>query len=129
MATTEVAQVMGAFPGVHEANIYGALVPNHDGRAGMAAIVLEEGKTIDFDALYQYLRKKLPKYAIPVFIRFVPAMVITGTFKQQKVEYRNQGIDLSLIPETDPVFWLKGDTYVPFTLDDYATIGVGKVKL
>jgi acyl-CoA synthetase (AMP-forming)/AMP-acid ligase II len=129
VATTEVAQVLGVYPGVGEANVYGALVPNHDGRAGMAAIVVKEGSSIDFSDLYQYLRKKLPKYAIPVFIRFVPAMEITGTFKQQKVEFRNQGIDLTKIPETDPVFYLKGDTYVPFTLEEFAKIDVGKVKL
>lgn len=129
VATTEVAHAIGVYPGVGEANIYGALVPNHDGRAGMAAIVVKEGHTINFKELYQYLRKKLPKYAIPVFIRFVPAMELTGTFKQQKVEFRNQGIDLTKIPETDPVFWLQGDTYVPFTLEDYAKVDVGKVKL
>lgn len=129
VATTEVAQALGVYPGVGEANVYGASIPNHDGRAGMAAIVLKEGSTLDFKELYQYLRKKLPKYAIPVFIRFVPAMEITGTFKQQKVEFRNQGIDLTKIPETDPVYWLNGDTYVPFTLEDYARVDVGKVKL
>ena len=129
VATTEVAHALGVFPGVGEANIYGALVPNHDGRAGMAAIVLKEGHSINFAELYQYLRKKLPKYAIPVFIRFVPSMEMTGTFKQQKVEFRNQGIDLTKIPETDPVYWLQGDTYVPFTLEDFAKVDVGKVKL
>ncbi|KAG1454227.1 hypothetical protein G6F46_005321 [Rhizopus delemar] len=129
VATTEVAQALGLYPAIAEANVYGALVPHHDGRAGMAAIVVKEGVTIDFDDLYRYLRQKLPKYAIPVFIRFVPAMDLTGTFKQQKADFRNQGIDLSKIPESDPVYWLKKDTYVPFTLEDYAKIDVGKVKL
>ncbi|KAI8081974.1 uncharacterized protein B0P05DRAFT_538856 [Gilbertella persicaria] len=129
VATTEVAQALGSYSGIHEANVYGVLVPNHDGRAGMAAIVLKEGTTIDFGDLYQYLRKKLPKYAIPLFLRFVPAMEITGTFKQQKVEFRNQGIDLSKIPESEPVYWLKGEVYVPFTIEDYAKVDVGKVKL
>ncbi|CEI89094.1 Putative Very-long-chain acyl-synthetase family protein [Rhizopus microsporus] len=129
VATTEVAQAIGVYPGIAEANVYGVTVPNHDGRAGMAALVLKEGVSLDFKELYQYLRQKLPKYAIPVFIRFVPAMDLTGTFKQQKVQFRNQGIDLTQIPESEPVYWLKEDTYVPFTLDDYAKIDVGKVKL
>ncbi|CAO3696170.1 hypothetical protein G6F70_006909 [Rhizopus microsporus] len=129
VATTEVAQVIGVYPGIAEANVYGVTVPNHDGRAGMAALVLKEGVSLDFKDLYQYLRQKLPKYAIPVFIRFVPSMDLTGTFKQQKVQFRNQGIDLTQIPESEPVYWLKEDTYVPFTLDDYAKIDVGKVKL
>ncbi|KAI7903994.1 uncharacterized protein BX663DRAFT_506016 [Cokeromyces recurvatus] len=129
VATTEVAQTLGIYPDIQEANVYGALIPHHDGRAGMAALVLKEGATLDFKNLYQYLRKRLPRYAIPLFIRFIPAMEITGTFKQQKVEFRNQGIDLTKIPETDSVFWLKGGTYVPFTLEDYAQLDVGKVKL
>lgn len=120
---------MGVYPGVDEANIYGTLVPHHDGRAGMAALVLKPGANIDFKHLAAHLKKKLPKYAIPLFIRFVPGMDVTGTFKQQKVVFRNQGIDLGKIPESDPVFWLKGDTYVPFTLEDYSKIDVGKVKL
>jgi acyl-CoA synthetase (AMP-forming)/AMP-acid ligase II len=129
VATTEVAQVLGIYPGIQEANIYGALVPNHDGRAGMAAIVLKEGHTIDFGHLFEYLRKKLPKYAIPVFIRFVPSMEMTGTFKQQKVEFRKQGIDLSKIPESDPLFFLQGSTYIPFTVNEFAKVDTGKVKL
>ncbi|KAI8072892.1 hypothetical protein BC940DRAFT_291882 [Gongronella butleri] len=127
VATTEIAQALGVYPGVAEANIYGALVPNHDGRAGMAAIVLQPGAQIDFKDLYQYLKKKLPKYAIPVFIRYVPAMELTGTFKQQKVQFRNDGIEMDKIE--DPMFWLQGDTYVPFNKDDYQRIVDGKAKL
>lgn len=129
VATTEVAQVLGIYPGIAEANVYGTLIPKHDGRAGMAALVLNENTALDFDDLCNYLRQKLPKYAVPLFIRFTPALNITGTFKQQKVELRNQGIDLSKIPETDRLYWLKGDTYVPFTVDDYAQFESGKVKL
>ncbi|KAI9304887.1 hypothetical protein BJ944DRAFT_180932 [Cunninghamella echinulata] len=127
VATTEVAQAVGVYPGVAEANVYGAEVPQHDGRAGMAAIVLQPGKEINFKDLYQYLRKKLPKYAIPVFIRFVPAMELTGTFKQQKVEFRNQGIDLTKI--SDQVYWLQGETYVPFNQENYQAVVDGKVRL
>ncbi|KAG0185460.1 hypothetical protein DFQ28_009287 [Apophysomyces sp. BC1034] len=127
VATTEVAQVIGVYPGIAEANVYGTLVPHHDGRAGMAAIVLQQGTKIDFKALYQYLRKKLPRYAIPIFVRFVPAMELTGTFKHQKVEFRNQGINLSKIPDT--VYWLRGETYEQFTPEDYARLEAGGIKL
>jgi fatty-acyl-CoA synthase len=43
-ATSEVAQVMGLFPGVPEANVYGVTVPGADGRAGMAAISADPNK-------------------------------------------------------------------------------------
>lgn len=129
VATTEVAQVLGEYPEIAEANVYGTLVPNHDGRAGMAAIVLKQGVTIDFKDLYHFLHQRLPKYAIPLFIRFIPAMEITGTFKHQKVHFRNQGIDLTQIPKSEPVYWHKNGTYVPFTLEDYAKINTGQAKL
>jgi fatty-acyl-CoA synthase len=45
-ATSEVAQVMGLFPGVPEANVYGVTVPGADGRAGMAAISADPNKVI-----------------------------------------------------------------------------------
>lgn len=35
VATTEVAHVVGQYPGIAEASVYGVLVPHHDGRAGM----------------------------------------------------------------------------------------------
>ena len=87
VATTEVANALGLYPVFAEVNVYGALVPHHDGRAGMAAVVIKQGEKLDFKDLYQYLRRKLPRYAIPVFIRFVPGMDLTGTFKQQKVYF------------------------------------------
>lgn len=73
VSTAEVAQVLGLYPGIAEANVYGATVPHHDGRAGMAALVMQDGVKIDFKDLYSYLRKRLPRYAIPLFLRFVPA--------------------------------------------------------
>ena len=41
VATSEVAEAMTEFPGVREANVYGVAVPNTDGRAGMAALVVD----------------------------------------------------------------------------------------
>ena len=41
VATSEVAEALSAVPGVREANVYGVAVPGHDGRAGMAALVVD----------------------------------------------------------------------------------------
>ncbi|KAI8147283.1 hypothetical protein BJV82DRAFT_648107 [Fennellomyces sp. T-0311] len=128
VATTEVSQAVAKYPAVAEANVYGVKVPGHVGRAGMVALILRPNTTIDFADFYKHLSKQLPKYAVPIFIRFVPSMNITGTFKQQKVAFRDQGIDA--IPEDQkPVYWLQNGTYVPFTTEDYARIANGKVKL
>jgi acyl-CoA synthetase (AMP-forming)/AMP-acid ligase II len=49
VSTAEVSEVIGKFPGVVEANVYGVLLPNHDGRAGCAAIYIESNKRATFD--------------------------------------------------------------------------------
>lgn len=38
VSTAEVAEVLGKYPGVAEANVYGVELPGHDGKAGAAAI-------------------------------------------------------------------------------------------
>lgn len=53
VSTAEVSEVVGKFPGIVEANVYGVLLPNHDGRAGCAAIYIDpnERDRFDFSAL------------------------------------------------------------------------------
>ncbi|EFW99870.1 very-long-chain acyl-synthetase family protein [Grosmannia clavigera kw1407] len=41
VSTAEVAQVLGNFPGILEANVYGVELPGHDGKAGAAAISID----------------------------------------------------------------------------------------
>jgi acyl-CoA synthetase (AMP-forming)/AMP-acid ligase II len=43
VSTTEVSEVLGRFPGVVDANVYGVELPHHDGRAGCAALLLADG--------------------------------------------------------------------------------------
>ncbi|SPO25322.1 probable FAT1 - Long-chain fatty acid transporter [Ustilago trichophora] len=128
VSTTEVANALGQVVG--EANVYGVLVPQHDGRAGCAAIPSEYVQTIDWKLLAQTARKSLPKYAVPLFIRIVPTMEQTGTVKQQKVQLRNQGIDHNKCGG-DRLYWLppNADAYQPFLPEHYKSIEAGKVRL
>lgn len=130
VATTEVAHAVSTFNGIVEANVYGTLVPDHDGRASMAAICLSSHPdSFDFAGLATHLKRKLPAYAVPLFLRIVPSMESTGTFKHQKVNFRNQGIELDQIPAEQPVYWLRGDTYVRFDHQGLGAIKTGKAKL
>ncbi len=43
VSTVEVADTIGRFPGITEANVYGVEVPGYEGRAGMAAITTARG--------------------------------------------------------------------------------------
>ncbi|CAD6887495.1 unnamed protein product [Tilletia controversa] len=128
VSTAEVSAALGEI--VSEANVYGVLVPEHDGRAGCAAIPEECVKTLDWKLLATHARKSLPKYAVPLFVRVVPNMEQTGTVKQLKVQLRNEGIDHSKTG-SDLLYWLppRSESYIPFDRADYEAIVAGKVKL
>lgn len=128
VSTAEVAAALGEV--IDEANVYGVLVPAHDGRAGCAAIPASAAATMDLKVLAVHARKRLPKYAVPLFLRIVPTMDQTGTVKQLKVALRNQGIDHKQVGP-DPLYWLPpgSDSYRPFTPQDLKNIEAGKVRL
>jgi len=128
VATQEVAEILNATPGVSETNVYGVEIPGADGRAGMAAVVLEPGAPFDAAAFYAQA-EQLPVYAQPIFVRIMPAMDVTGTLKQRKVDLQRQGYDVNTI--ADPVYVRNdgGRTFVPLTSALLAQIRSGAVRL
>ncbi len=97
VATSEVAEAISVYPGVLEANIYGVHVSGHDGRAGMAALVV--GDDFDMTDFGPYLTQQLPEYARPLFIRMQAQIEATGTFKQRKVDLVKQGFNPGTIED------------------------------
>jgi fatty-acyl-CoA synthase len=127
VATSEVSEALGVIPGIEEANVYGVAVPGMDGRAGMAALVVDH--EFDRTALAAQLASSLAPYSRPVFLRLMPQMEITGTFKQRKVELVKEGFDPSAILE--PLYWLDPATaqYEKLDAARYADLISGRVKL
>ncbi|KAI8806388.1 hypothetical protein BJ742DRAFT_816696 [Cladochytrium replicatum] len=103
VSTTEVAEVLSKYPGILEANVYGAAVPGHDGRAGMAAIVIS--KEFDMSGFARHAAAHLPKYAVPLFIRILPEIPKTTTFKQLKYDLREEGANPAVV-KGDPLYIL-----------------------
>ena len=126
VATGEVESVLGIFPKVLSANVYGVKVPKHDGRAGMAALAMET--EFDGKALYAWLAQNLPNYAWPVFIRLVQNADTTGTFKFKKTDLIKDGFSPDAV--TDPVFVLEKEqkTYVPLTTELHRDILAGSYR-
>ncbi len=91
VSTTEVASALASCPGVTDVAVYGVTVSGTEGRAGMAAMVV----STDFDlaAFRAAAAVRLPDYARPLFVRIVPALDVTGTFKLRKQELAVQGFD------------------------------------
>ncbi|KAF2205046.1 long-chain fatty acid transport protein 1 [Delitschia confertaspora ATCC 74209] len=140
VSTAEVAEVLGKYSGVAEANVYGVLVPRHDGRAGCVALRLDDGvapSTFNFRDFLQYARGKLPKYAVPVFIRLVTQTLQTANNKQNKGPLRDEGVELERYGEKvdggrdDVVLWInpESDEYVRFGKGDLEVLRSGSLTL
>lgn len=131
VSTTEVAHAVSLHPEVVEANVYGIELPNHDGRAGCAAIQLKGEPTAEFlDSMGKQVQESLPRYALPLFLRVVHDSTAhtTGTNKQQKHVLRDQGADPDKVG-ADPLFWLQDGAYRPFERQDWDRLKSGDAKL
>src|ERR1700731_2328344 len=84
VATSEVNEAILDGPDVIDATTYGVEIPGADGRAGMAAIVVD--KRFDLAEFLDHISRRLPAYACPVLIRICAALDSTETFKQKKHE-------------------------------------------
>ncbi len=127
VATSEVNEAVMDSPGVVDATTYGVTVPGADGRAGMAAIVVDEG--FDLAQLADHLSRQLPVYAHPVVIRLCGALETTETFKQQKQQLAREGFDPLLV--TDPLFFRDPESgaYRELAAANYARILDGSIRL
>ncbi|KAL4927533.1 putative very-long-chain acyl-CoA synthetase family protein (CefD1) [Aspergillus undulatus] len=138
VATAEVSEILGSHPSIVEANVYGVKVPNHEGRAGCAALQLRSGTDeSDLNDLARFARSRLPKYAVPVFLRIVQDSTHTDNHKQGKVGLRDEGVDPGKTGtkvkegKEDKFLWLEpsSDQYREFGEDDWRGIVAGKVRL
>jgi fatty-acyl-CoA synthase len=127
VATSEVSETITAFPGVVQANVYGVAVAGRDGRAGMAALVVEPG--FDFAAFRAYLSAHLPEYARPLFLRLLPELDVTPTFKQKKFDLVREGFDPGRT--SDPLYFNDAESrsFVPLDAALYARIQSGAVRM
>jgi fatty-acyl-CoA synthase len=126
VSTNEVAERLQGCPGVREANVYGVEVPGAEGRAGMAGLVV--GPEFDIKLFGDGVAHELPPYAQPLFVRVLPALETTGTFKTRKMDLVADGFDPGKIKGPlyvhDPK---KG--YVKVTKGVFEKIAAGAMKL
>jgi fatty-acyl-CoA synthase len=127
VATSEVNEAVLDCPGVADATTYGVEILGTDGRAGMAAVVVDD--RFDLAEFRIALSRRLPAYACPVIVRFCTALDTTETFKQKKHQLVREGFDPRLV--TDPLFFRdpKSGTYRPIVVDVYARILDGAIRL
>ena len=127
VATSEVSEAICAFPGVKHANVYGVAIPAAEGRAGMAAVVVD--RPFDLAALRRHLIDRLPSYARPLFLRLQDDIEVTGTFKYSKTELVNQGYDPAAT--TDNIYFDHPQLQAFHRVDEalYGRIQGGQIRL
>lgn len=126
VSTAEVSEALGSYAAIDEVNVYGVEIPHHDGRAGCAAVAFNrEVEQSLLDGLAEHAKKKLPRYAVPLFIRTTKDMGRTGNNKQQKHLLRAQGFT----PGADRVFWLQGGRYVEMGDKERDELNAGRARL
>jgi fatty-acyl-CoA synthase len=127
VATSEVNGAVADCAGVIDATTYGVAIPGADGRAGMAALVVDE--SFELDQFHDHLSRRLPAYACPVVIRFCNQLDTTETFKQKKQQLIREGFDPLLV--TDPLFFREpaSGTYRELAAANYARILDGSIRL
>jgi citronellyl-CoA synthetase len=128
VSTTELEEIINRFEGVKESIVYGVEIPHNSGRAGMVNLILSiPFDQFDLNAFYHYLRKELPSYAVPLFIRFSEETETTTTFKYKKSKLKEEGYDCTKI--NTPVFALLNGTYERVTIDVMNDINSGRYKM
>ncbi|XP_064651378.1 long-chain fatty acid transport protein 2-like [Lineus longissimus] len=133
VSTTEVASVLADDERILHVNVYGVKVPGADGRAGMAAITMNEGCTVDQEFLadlYKKVMGNLPVYARPIFLRMHESeLETTSTFKYIKTNLQKEGFNPSQVKE--PLYRLDSTkkAYSPINRIFYDQVVLGKSKL
>ena len=124
VSTLEVANALGDLPGLELINVYGVQVPGQEGRAGMAAVLMQEGRAFDPQTLFALTEARLPRYAAPVFVRVTQAADLTASYKLRKVELQRQGYCPTRC--SDPLFIRdeQAGTYVPYSAQVLTRVGL-----
>ncbi|NXN95684.1 S27A1 protein, partial [Rhinopomastus cyanomelas] len=128
VSTTEVEGTLSRILNQTDVAVYGVEVPGVEGRAGMAAIADPKAR-VNLTVLYQELQKVLPPYARPLFLRLLPHVDTTGTFKIQKTRLQREGFDPGR--SCDRLFFLdaRQGRYVPLDQSLYQRISAGRAPL
>jgi fatty-acyl-CoA synthase len=127
VSTAEVLTALTASRGVVDGVVYGVSVPGADGRAGTAALVINE----DFNlaAFHAEVASRLPSYARPVFLRLLTTLEATGTFKPRKQDLVQAGFDPARI--ADPLYFddSRSQRYVSLDAALFAAISSGALRI
>lgn len=125
VSTIEIENVISKKLNSAEVVVYGVEIRGEEGRAGMAAILLE---SIDMQTFYEQLKQELPSYAMPLFIRLVKNLDYTGTFKAKKFKLVEEAYNATAFDDKLFYFNSTEKCYKELNADVYQDILNGKIR-
>ncbi len=127
VSSTEVADSLVSCDGVRDAVAYGVVVPGAEGRACMAA--LSVAADFDLQLFRRQSSARLPAYARPLFVRIVPELELTATFKLTRQRLALEGFDPART--SDQLYWSDGtqQAYVRLDATLYRRLLAGELRV
>lgn len=65
--------------------------------------ILDTDNTLNLDVLDENLKKMLPAYARPLFVRIIEKVPLTGTYKLKKKDLQTDGFNINTVK--DPIYF------------------------
>lgn len=127
VSTNDVQEQLCKLASVSEANVYGVEVPGQDGRAGAAALLVEDD--FDLEVFGTHVMENLPAYARPLFVRLEEELPMTGSYKYVKTGFKREGFDPAKIHT--PLYFLDAEqgAYVTLSPEIHKEILEGKRRI
>jgi citronellyl-CoA synthetase len=123
-----VADVIVKYFGpIEDAYVYGVKIPDMEGRCGMAAITLFEDGKLDWKKFSDYIGRRMPEHARPLFIRLCKTKNEADYLNEHRERLKDEGYSPSLIK--DPLYYFnpQKNSYYSLTPEVYDLIQQGKI--
>ncbi|CAG2118538.1 unnamed protein product, partial [Medioppia subpectinata] len=129
VSTTEIEAIIQKVIRLNDCVVFGVAIENSEGKAGMAVLTRPTEGTLDMKQLYARLKDEIPSYAIPLFVRLVDKIELTGSYKLQKHSLEKEAFNPNVVK--DELYFLdkKSDSYVTITPQLYQQIQSGNKSL
>jgi fatty-acyl-CoA synthase len=124
VSAAQVERELLDIAGVRSALVTSVALPSCDGRAGVAVIV----PAGDFDvARLERLRERLPRSALPRFVRLVAELPRTSSLKLKRQAWARDGVDPERVQ--DELWVLRDGSYRRLDAEAYRDVLQGRIRL
>lgn len=124
VSVAAVERELETLPGVRGAAVTGIELAGYDGRVGLAVLVSERGFDV---ASLQGLATRLPRTALPRFVRLVPELSRTASLKLKRRAWADEGVDPASVAAE--LWALVEGRYRRLDAETYRDIQQGKLRL